>query len=77
MLKQGLACAAVTVMICAVCAALLQLAAQILSLSFPAAVATATLAGVAVLNTLRRRIRTRGKHRSGAGNRLASGGRPA
>jgi hypothetical protein len=77
MLQRGLDYAAGTVMICAVCAALLLLAAEILSFSSPVADAAATLGGAVLLNSLRRRLRTMAKHRSGPGTRIALGDRPA
>jgi hypothetical protein len=77
MLQRGLDYAAGTVMICAVCAALLLLAAEILSFSPPVADAAATLGGAVLLNSLRRRLRTVTKHRSGPGTRIALGDRPA
>jgi hypothetical protein len=70
MLQRGLDYAAGTVMICAVCAALLLLAAEILSFSSPVADAAATLGGAVLLNSLRRRLRTMAKHRSGSGRCL-------
>jgi hypothetical protein len=63
MAKRGMAYAAATAMICAVGAALLQLVAQILSFSAPIAVPLITLVAVAVLNSLRRHIRTQARHR--------------
>jgi hypothetical protein len=78
MLQRGLDYAAGTVMICAVCAALLMLTAEILSFSSPVAdAAAATLGTVVLLHSLRRRLRTTAKHRSGPGTRIASGDRPA
>jgi hypothetical protein len=78
MLQRGLDYAAGTVMICAVCAALLLLTAEILSFSSPVADAAAAIFGTAVLlNSLRRRLRTTAKHRSGPGTRIAPGDRPA
>lgn len=70
MLQRGLDYAAGTVMICAVCAAMLLLAAEILSFSSPVADAAATLGGAVLLNSLRRRLRTMAKHRSGPGTRI-------
>jgi membrane protein YdbS with pleckstrin-like domain len=62
MLQRGLFCAAAAVMVCAIGAALLQLAVLILSFSSPVAITVIILAAVVVLNSLRRRIRAR-KHR--------------
>ena len=64
MLQRGLDYAAATVIICAICAAMLVLAAEILSFSSPVADAAAALGAAVLLNSLRRRIRTRAKHRS-------------
>ena len=58
MLKRGMACAAATVLVCAVGAALLQLVAQILSFPTPIAVTAITLIAAALLNSLRRHMRT-------------------
>ena len=57
MLQRGLFCAAAAVMVCAIGAALLQLAVMILSFSSPVAVTTISLAAIVLLNSLRRRIR--------------------
>ena len=67
MLQRGLACAAATVMICAICMALLQLAVLILSFSSPVAVTMMTVVAAILLNSLRRRIRAT-KHRLGPRN---------
>ena len=65
MLQRGLAYAAATVMICAICAALFQLAILILSFSSPVAVTVITLVTLLLLNSLRRRMRAATKHRFG------------
>ena len=62
MLQRGLFCAAATVIVCAIGAALLQFAVMILSFSSPVAITVITLVGVVLLNSLRRRIRG-AKHR--------------
>lgn len=77
MLRRGLDYAAGTVLICAVCAALLVLAAEILSFSSPVADAAAALAAAVLLNSLRRRLRPRARRRFGPGTPIASGDRPA
>jgi hypothetical protein len=77
MLRRGLDYAAGTVLICAVCAALLLLAAEILSFSSPVADAAAALAATLLLNSLRRRLRPRARRRFGPGTPGASGDRPA
>ena len=77
MLRRGLDYAAGTVLICAVGAALLLLAAQILSFSSPVADAAAALAAAVLLNSLRRRLRPRARRRFGRGTPIASGDRPA
>jgi hypothetical protein len=56
MARRATACAAAAVMVCAVGAALVQLAAQILSFSAPIAVTGITVMTAAVLNVLRRRL---------------------
>ncbi|HYB18866.1 MAG TPA: hypothetical protein VEF71_25835 [Streptosporangiaceae bacterium] len=65
MLQRGLACAAATVMIGAICMALFQLAVLILGFSSPVAVTVITLVAAVLLNSLRRRIRTMTRHRLG------------
>jgi hypothetical protein len=67
MLQRGLFCAAAAVMVCAIGAALLQLAVLILSFSSPVAITVITLAAVVVLNSLRRRTRA-ARHRFGPRN---------
>ena len=63
MLQRGLFCAAAAVMVCAIGAALLQLAVMILSFSSPIAITViACLVAVVLLNSLRRRVRG-AKHR--------------
>lgn len=65
MARRATACAAAAVMVCAVGAALLQLAAQILSFPVPVAVTGLTVMAAAFLNSLRRHLRTRARHRDG------------
>jgi hypothetical protein len=67
MLQRGLFCAAAAVMVCAIGAALLQLAVMILSFSSPIAITAITLVGIVLLNSLRRRIRA-ARHRFGPRN---------
>jgi len=64
MLQRGLFCAAAAVMVCAIGAALLQLAFMILSFSSPVAITVITVMTVVLLNSLRRRIRAT-RHRFG------------
>lgn len=68
-MQRGLAYAAATIMICAVGAALLRLAVQVL-LSFPSPVVAvaATLVAAALVHAVRRRIRIVAKHRSAPRN---------
>jgi hypothetical protein len=68
--------AAATVMICAVGAALLQLAVQIASFPVPVAVTAFTLMAVALSHSLRRRHRAHARHRHSPGTRVASGAKP-
>jgi len=67
MLQRGLFCAAAAVIVCAVGAALLQLAIMILSFSSPIAITVITLVAMILLNSLRRRIRAV-RHRFGPRN---------
>jgi hypothetical protein len=67
MVHRAMANAAATIMICAAGAALLQLAAQILSFPAPIAVTAITLMAAALLNSLRRHLQTQARHRSGPG----------
>ena len=57
MLQRGLFCAAAAIMVCAIGAALLQLAVLILNLSSAVAITLITLVAFVLLNSLRRRIR--------------------
>jgi hypothetical protein len=68
MVQRAMAHAAATIMICAVGAALLQLVVQILSFPALIAVTAITLMAAALLNSLRRHLRTHARHRSGPGN---------
>ena len=63
MLQRGLFCAAAAVMVCAIGAALLQLAILIFGVSSPLAITTAIVAAVVLLHSLRRRTRATGRHR--------------
>ena len=67
MLQRGLFCAAAAVIVCAIGAALLQLAIMSLSVSSPIAITVITLVAVILLNSLRRRIRAV-RHRFGPRN---------
>jgi hypothetical protein len=68
MVQRAMACAAATIMVCAVGAALLQLVAQILSFPAPIAVTAITLMAATLLNSLRRHLRAHGRRRSGLGH---------
>ena len=68
MVHRAMACAAATIMVCAVGVALLQLVAQILSFPAPIAVTAITLMAAALLNSLRSRLRAHARHRSGLGH---------
>ena len=63
MVQRAMGYAAATIMICAVSVALLQLVAQILSFPAPIAATAITLLTAALLNSLRRHLRTRARHR--------------
>jgi hypothetical protein len=65
MIQRGLFCAAAAVMVCAIGAAVLQLAVLILGLSSPVAITVITLVALAGLNSLRRRLRPAARHRFG------------
>lgn len=65
MARRATACAAAAVMACAVGAALLQLAAEILSLPAPMAATGITVMIAVLLHSLRRRLRARARHRNG------------
>ncbi|HYB16871.1 MAG TPA: hypothetical protein VEF71_15545 [Streptosporangiaceae bacterium] len=68
MARRAAACAATAILVCAVGAALLQLAAQILSLSAPIAVTGLTVMAAALLNSLRRHLRAQASRRHGPAN---------
>jgi len=68
MVQRAMACAAATIMVCAVGVALLQLVAEILSFPVPIAVPVITLMVATLLNSLRRHLRARARHRSGLGH---------
>lgn len=63
--QRAMACVATAVMVCAVGAALLQLAAQMLSFPAPIAVTGIAVMAVALLHSLRRHLRTRAGHPCG------------
>lgn len=65
MAQRAMSWAAATVLICAVVAALVQLAAEILSFPAPLAVTGITLMAVALLHSLRRHLRTQPGRRYG------------
>jgi ABC-type cobalamin/Fe3+-siderophores transport system ATPase subunit len=77
MIQRAMACAAATILICAVAAALVQLAAELLSFPAPIAVTAMTLMAAALLNSLRHHLRTSARHRSGRGTRIACSDKPA
>jgi hypothetical protein len=68
MVQRAMACAAATIMVCAVGVALLQLVAQILSFPAPIAVTAITLMAAVLLNSLRRHLRAHARHRSRLGH---------
>ena len=68
MVQRGLFCAAAAVMVCAIGAAVLQLAVLILGMSSSVAITVITLVAVVLLNSLRRRIRATARHRFGPRN---------
>jgi hypothetical protein len=68
MVRRAMDCAAAAVLVCAVGAALLQLVAELLSFPAPIAVTAITVIAAALLNSLRRRIRTQVGHWYSPGN---------
>jgi hypothetical protein len=68
MVQRAMACAAATIMVCAVGLALLQLVAQILSFPAPIAAIAITLMAATLLNSLRRHLRAHARRRSGLGH---------
>jgi hypothetical protein len=77
MARRAMDWAAATVLACAVGAALLQLAAELASFPAPVAVTAITVMAAALLNSLRRHIRTRPGTGTVRGTRTAAGGKPA
>jgi membrane protein implicated in regulation of membrane protease activity len=68
MLSRGLFCAAAAVIVCAIGAALLQLAILIFSFSAPLAIIAIALLAVVLLRSLRRRMRASNRNRFGPRN---------
>ena len=68
MVRRALDCAAATVLACTVGAALFQLVAELASFPAPIAVTAITVIAAALLNSLRRHIRTKPGHRHGPGH---------
>ena len=68
MVHRAMARVAATILICAVAAALAQLAAEFLSFPAPIAVTAMTVMAAALLHSLCRRLRTPARHRSGPRN---------
>jgi len=68
MVQRAMFCAAATILICAIAAAVAQLAAELLAFPAPIAVTAMTLMAAAVLDLLGRHLRTSARHRSGPGN---------
>ena len=66
--QRVMACAAATIMICAVGVALLQLVIQVLSFPAPIAVPAIMLMAAALLNSSRRHLRAYAKRRSDLGH---------
>ena len=66
--QRAMACAAATILIGAVTAALVQLAAELLSFPAPIAVTAMTLMAAALLNSLCRHLHTSARQRSGRGS---------
>ena len=68
MVQRVMFCAAAAILICAIAAAVAQLAAELLSFPAPIAVTAMTLMAAAVLASLCRHLRASARHRSGPGN---------
>jgi hypothetical protein len=68
MVQRGLFCVAAAVMVCAIGAAVLQLAVLILGMPSSVVITVITLVAVVLLNALRRRIRAIARHRFGPRN---------
>jgi hypothetical protein len=68
MIQRAMACAAATILICASAAALVQLAAELLSFPAPIAVTAMTLMAAALLNSMCRHLRLSARHRPGPEN---------
>jgi hypothetical protein len=68
MVQRAMACAAATILIGAVAAALAQLAAELLSFPAPIAVTAMTLMAGVLLDSLCRHLRTPARYRSGPPN---------
>ena len=66
--RRAMPRAAATILICAVAAALVQLAAELASFPAPIAATAMTLLAAVLLNSLCRRLRTSARRRSGPGN---------
>ena len=66
--QRAMACAAATILICAVAAALVQLAAELSGFPAPIVVTAMTLMAAGLLISLRRHQRTSAHRRSGPGN---------
>ena len=69
MVQRAMACAAATILICAIAAAVVQLAAEVLSFPAPIAVPAMTLMAAVLLDWLCRHLRTSARHCPGPGNR--------
>jgi hypothetical protein len=68
MVQRVMFCAAATILIGAIVAAVAQLAAELLSFPAPIAITAMTLMAAALLDSLCRHLRTPTRHRSGPGN---------
>jgi membrane protein implicated in regulation of membrane protease activity len=68
MLQRGLFGVAAAVMICAIGAAMVQLAVLILGMSSPVAITVITLVALVLINSLRRRLRATSRNRFGPRN---------
>jgi hypothetical protein len=76
MVRRAIDCAAATVIACAVGAVLVQLAAELVSFPAPVAVTAITVMAAALLNSLRRHIRTGRGTGTVRGTRIAASDKP-
>lgn len=67
MVQRAMFCVAAMILVCAIVAAVAQLAAELVSFPAPIAITAMTLMAAALLDSLCRHLRTPARHRSGPG----------